>query len=104
MYSASDIVFVGKSLVKKGGQNPIEPASLGKPIIFGRYMFNFHDAVKIFLENNAGIEVGNKKGLYSALKFLLDNPEERKKLGANAREAIGKNSGANQKTIDLIIR
>jgi len=104
MYSASDIVFVGKSLVKKGGQNPIEPASLGKPIIFGRYMFNFQDAVKIFLENNAGIEVEDRKGLYSAVKFLLDNPEERKKLGANAREAIGKNSGASQKTIDLIIK
>jgi len=104
MYSASDIVFVGKSLVKKGGQNPIEPASLGKPIIFGRYMFNFQDAVKIFLENNAGIEVEDRKGLYSAVKFLLDNPEERKKLGANAREAIGKSSGASQKTIDLIIK
>ena len=104
MYSASDIVFIGKSLVKKGGQNPIEPASLGKPIIFGRHMFNFQDAVKIFLENNAAIEVEDKKGFYSAVKFLLDNPEERKKLGANARKAIGKNSGAARKTIDLIIK
>ena len=67
-------------------------------------MFNFQDAVKIFLENNAGIEVEDRKGLYSAVKFLLDNPEERKKLGANARKAIGKNSGAAQKTIDLIIK
>lgn len=104
IYSASDIVFVGKSLVKKGGQNPIEPASLGKPIIFGKYTSNFHDVVKIFLENDAAVEVEDKEELYSAIRFLLDNPEERKKLGANAREAISKNSGSSRRTIDLILR
>jgi len=104
MYAAADIVFVGKSLVKKGGQNPIEPASLGKPIIFGRYMFNFQDASKILLECKAALEAESREGLYSAIKFLLNNPEERKKLGVNAREAIGKNSGSAQKTINLILK
>ncbi len=103
MYAAADIVFVGKSLVRKGGQNPIEPASLGKPIIFGRHMFNFQDAAKILLESKAALEVENSEGLYSAIKFLLDNPEERKKLGINAKEAISKNSGSAQKTIDYIL-
>ena len=103
MYSASDIVFVGGSLVKKGGQNPIEPASLARPIIFGRFTFNFHDVIKIFLENDAGIEVENKEELYSAIRFLMGNPKERKKLGANAKEAINKNSGSCQRTIDLIL-
>jgi 3-deoxy-D-manno-octulosonic-acid transferase len=102
MYAASDIVFVGGSLVKKGGQNPIEPASLAKPIIFGRYTFNFQDVVKIFLENDAAIEVKDKEGLYSALRFLLDKPEERKRLGINAKDIINKNSGSSQRTIDLI--
>ncbi|MDO8603442.1 MAG: 3-deoxy-D-manno-octulosonic acid transferase [Candidatus Omnitrophota bacterium] len=104
IYAAADIVFVGKSLVKKGGQNPIEPASLGKPVIFGRLMFNFQDAVKILLEYKAAVEVEGDEGLYSAIRFLLDNPEERKKLGINAREAIGKNSGSSQKTIELILK
>lgn len=104
MYSASDIVFIGKSLVKKGGQNPIEPASLGRPIIFGRHMFNFQDVSKILLESKAALEAEDTGGLYSAIKFLLDNPEERKKLGINAKEAISKNSGSAQKTIDHIIK
>src|SRR3990167_3435185 len=103
MYSAADIVFVGGSLVKKGGQNPIEPASFGKPIIFGKYTFNFHDVIKIFLENDSGIEVDDKEGLYSAVRFLLNNPEERKRLGINAKDTINKNSGSSQKTIDLIL-
>ncbi|OIO34771.1 MAG: hypothetical protein AUJ70_00305 [Candidatus Omnitrophica bacterium CG1_02_40_15] len=104
MYSASDIVFMGGSLIKKGGQNPIEPASLGKPIIFGRYTFNFHDVTKIFLENVSGIEVDNKEGLYSAIRFLLNNPEDRKRLGINAKDTINKNSGSSQRTISLIIK
>ena len=103
MYSASDIVFVGGSLVKKGGQNPIEPASLSKPIIFGRHTFNFQDVTKIFLENEAGIEVENKEEFYSAVRFLMDNPRDRKKLGINAKDAINKNSGSSQRTLDLIL-
>ena len=103
MYSAADIVFVGGSLVKKGGQNPIEPASMMKPIIFGKYTFNFQDVVKIFLENDSGVEVDDKEGLYSALKLFLDNPGYRNKLGINARDTIIRNSGSSQRTIDLIL-
>ena len=103
MYSAADIVFVGGSLVKKGGQNPIEPASLMKPIIFGKYTFNFQDVIRIFLENDSGVEVDGKEGLYSALKLFVDNPGYRNKLGINARDTIIKNSGSSQRTIDLIL-
>jgi len=104
MYAAADIVFVGKSLVRKGGQNPIEPASLGKSIVFGRHMFNFQDAAKILLESKAALEAEDSGGLYSAIRFLLDNPEERKKLEINAKEAISKNSGSAQKTINHILK
>ena len=104
MYSASDIVFVGGSIVKKGGQNPIEPASLAKPIIFGKFTFNFQDIIKIFLESEAGIEVENREELYSAMRFLLDNPRERKRLGVNAKDTISRNSGSSQRTMELIRR
>ena len=102
VYSAADIVFVGGSLVKKGGQNPIEPASLARPVIFGKFTFNFQDVVRSFLENSAAIQVDDKDELYSALRLLLDDPKERKRLGANARETVDKNSGSSQRAIDLI--
>ncbi|MGH9797794.1 MAG: 3-deoxy-D-manno-octulosonic acid transferase, partial [Candidatus Polarisedimenticolia bacterium] len=35
LYAAADLVFVGGSLVSRGGQNPLEPASLGRPVLFG---------------------------------------------------------------------
>jgi len=102
VYSAADIVFVGGSLVKKGGQNPIEAAGLAKPIIFGRFTFNFQDVVRSFLENRAAIQVENKDELRSAIQFLIDNPEERKKMATNAKDTVIRNSGSSQRTIDLI--
>ncbi|MFC1624265.1 3-deoxy-D-manno-octulosonic acid transferase [Candidatus Omnitrophota bacterium] len=103
VYSASDIVFVGGSLVKKGGQNPIEPASIAKPIILGKFTFNFQDVVKSFLENGACIQVKNKDELYSAVRSLIDDSEERKSLGISALGTVTKNSGSSQRTIDLIL-
>jgi 3-deoxy-D-manno-octulosonic-acid transferase len=74
-----------------------------KPIIFGKYTFNFQDVIRIFLENDSGVEVDGKEGLYSALKLFVDNPGYRNKLGINARDTIIKNSGSSQRTIDLIL-
>ncbi len=102
IYSASDIVFVGGSLVKKGGQNPIEPASLAKPIIFGKFTSNFQDVVKSFLEDSAVIQVEGREELESAIRSLIVNPKERKELGLKARETINRNSGSSQRTVSLI--
>jgi 3-deoxy-D-manno-octulosonic-acid transferase len=103
MYAAADVVFVGGSLVKKGGQNPIEPASLAKPIIIGRFTFNFHDVTRAFLDNDAAIKVESRDELYETLRFLLDNPKERKRLGVNAKDTVTKNSGSSQRTVELIM-
>ncbi len=104
VYSASDIVFVGGSLVRKrGGQNPIEPAALSKPVIMGKFMSNYQDLVTSFLQNGAAIQVENQDELYSAIRLLLDNPKERKRLGMNAKDTVDKNSGSSQRTIDLIL-
>jgi len=103
MYSAGDIVFVGGSLVKRGGQNPIEPASFAKPIIFGKYTYNFQDVIRMLLEKNAGIEVQDRPGLCKAIKGFLDDPEKRNQMGCNARAIVDKNSGSCQRTIAQIL-
>jgi len=104
VYSASDIVFVGGSLVeKRGGQNPIEPAALSRPVIMGRFMSNYQDVVKAFLKDKAVIQVQDKDELYSTIRLLLEDPIERKRLGTNARETVDKNSGSSQRTIDIIL-
>lgn len=101
-YALADIVFIGGSLIKKGGHNILEPASLRKPVIFGPHMFNFRDIAGMFLENNAAIMVHNQLDLASAVELLLNNSFRVRQLTNNAREVIMRNQGATKRNIQAI--
>lgn len=101
-YFAADIVFVGGSLVKKGGHNILEPASLKKPIIFGPYMFNFRDVSKLFSENEAAITVRNEHELAGKIKEILTNDHLVKQLVQRAYELILKHKGATERNVQVI--
>jgi 3-deoxy-D-manno-octulosonic-acid transferase len=101
-YSIADIVFVGGSLVKKGGHNILEPASLEKAILFGPYMFNFRDIRDLFLQDNAAILVHNREELKTAIRNLLNNPGEIATLGRRAKNLILSNQGATKKNLQFI--
>lgn len=83
-YSIATVVFVGKSLYGRGGQNPIEPAGLGKPVIFGPYMDNFAKVADEFIRHGAAVQVSNEQEL---LKRLIDSlPQKKSAAGlVNAR-------------------
>lgn len=102
-YALAEIVFVGGSLVKKGGQNILEPAWLGKPILFGPYMFNFQDSAELFLANQAALLVNHKKELEAKIRELLIHPRLAQEMGQQAKELIIKNTGATQKNQELIL-
>ena len=97
------MVFVGKSLTAKGGQNPIEPAALGKPVIFGPNMQNFADVVRIFLAQHGAVQVRNAAELEDALAMLLADPARRSYLGGNAQRIVQENQGAVERTVDMIV-
>ncbi|MCX5693980.1 MAG: 3-deoxy-D-manno-octulosonic acid transferase [Candidatus Omnitrophica bacterium] len=101
-YSAADIVFVGGSMVKKGGHNILEPASLKKPVIFGPYMFNFREISELFLKNQAALVASNDKELTDKVKEILSSSLLAKGLGQRAYEVIIKNRGATNKTVQII--
>lgn len=101
-YQIADIVFVGGSLVKKGGHNILEPASFAKPIIFGPYMFNFRDISELFISNNAAIRVKTKDEFYAAIKELLMNKAKADSLGEKALNLIEQNQKATQRNIDSL--
>jgi len=102
LYSLATIVFMGGSLIKRGGHNIIEPAISGKPIVFGPYMFNFKDMARSFLENNAALEVKNKRALKETLQLLLKDENRRIALGRNAKGLIDKSRGATERNIDEV--
>lgn len=102
LYNAATLVFVGKSLTGGGGQNIIEPASMGKPVLFGPSMENFREAARVLLENNAAVQVGNARELREAVLALLDNEEECRELGRRASETMARSRGATQRNLNLI--
>ncbi len=102
-YSIAHIVFVGGSLVAKGGHNILEPAALAKPIIFGPQMFNFRDISQLFLHNEGALLVRNQEELESSVRNLLSDPSLMSALGQHARELLIKNQGATQRNLHCIM-
>jgi 3-deoxy-D-manno-octulosonic-acid transferase len=103
-YNIADLVFVGGSLVKRGGHNILEPAALEKPILFGPYMFNFSDIAELFLSHQAALRVADKEELILKVKELLSNPSQAQNLGHRAKELMQKNAGSTQRNVALISR
>ncbi len=101
-YRFADIVFIGGSLVKKGGHNPIEPAVYGKAILFGAHMANFKEIRDRFIADSAAVEVGSPQELELVMRRLLSSRHEREGLGERARQLIEKNRGAAERTIDFL--
>jgi len=101
-YAASDMVFVGGSLVKKGGHNIIEPACFAKPVICGRHMFNFRDIAELFLKSGACISVATPQELEKAIDGLASDPSAAAELGKKARNIVVENQGATLKNLECI--
>lgn len=102
IYARARVVFIGGSLVKRGGHNILEAAVWGKVVLFGPYMFNFRDIIEPFLDNNAAFMVEDKEQLKKALQTLLGNPDEREEIGMRAKEIVEKKKGATERNIQLI--
>ncbi|MDQ1239636.1 MAG: 3-deoxy-D-manno-octulosonic-acid transferase, partial [Thermodesulfobacteriota bacterium] len=104
VYSVASVVFVGGSLVKKGGQNIIEPAVWEKIVVFGPSMEDFRDARDILIGCRSGIEVRNVKELVSAFQRVLADPATYRTLAANGRETLMSHRGSAARNAQFISR
>jgi 3-deoxy-D-manno-octulosonic-acid transferase len=93
-YQASDMAFVGGSLIKRGGHNPIEPALLGKTILVGPYTFNFADITDQLLQVNGAVRCQDAEQLESVVLDLAGQASQRYRLGQTALRFAEKNQGA----------
>lgn len=100
-YGQADMAIIGGSFVDKGGQNPIEPAALGLPVVFGPSMENFHGIADILVRSGGARQVA-LADLEPCLEELLRQPERRKTMGANARQAVEHSQGATERTLQLL--
>jgi 3-deoxy-D-manno-octulosonic-acid transferase len=102
-YSMADLVFVGGSLIDIGGHNVLEPAAVGKPVVFGPYTQNFRDAVNQLLGKQAAIQVPDTASLYRVFDELLKQPDRSAAMGIKAREVMTENTGAVDRSVKRIL-
>ncbi len=102
-YSMASVVFVGKSLTEHGGQNFIEPAALGKPVVVGPNTENFPGVIRDFLAADAIVQVQDAAGLENAVGKLLDDPSLRIAYGTRAAELVRSKRGAMHATVELVL-
>jgi 3-deoxy-D-manno-octulosonic-acid transferase len=101
-YGACDIAFVGGSLVPRGGQNMLEPAALGKAVIFGPHVDNFRTDVDLLLAGGGCVQAGAPELLEAELEALLRDGGRRAALGQNALAVIRRNQGATARTLEIL--
>jgi len=107
-YELAQIVFVGGSIVDKGGHNVLEPAASGMPVVTGAHTHNFQAIVELMHEAKAIVQLPRLEGCAAsdevayAFRKLLENAEERAELGRRARQLVIDNQGAANRTIELI--
>jgi 3-deoxy-D-manno-octulosonic-acid transferase len=101
-YRCATTVFIGKSLMAQGGQNPAEAVAAGVPVVFGPNMQNFASLVSSFLRAKAAIEVTDAGSLEAAWDELLRSPELRTKMSHAAAECLAVHRGATARTVEII--
>jgi 3-deoxy-D-manno-octulosonic-acid transferase len=107
-YALAAVVFVGGSIVDRGGHNVLEPAAAGAPVITGAHTHNFHAIVSLLNEAGAIVQLSPAEGdvaaaeLARVLQDLLANSERRTALTTRAKQLIANNQGAADRTVEII--
>lgn len=94
LYGLATAAFVGASLVRQGGQNPMEPAAWGVPVAFGPDMADFKDAAEALERAGASQLVNNAEELAAWWDQMLSSPERAAATGRAARRVVEGWSGA----------
>jgi len=102
-YRQGHVAFVGGGFdPKHGGHNILEPALLGLPVIYGKYMGNFEEEARLLTESGGGIQIERPEDLTPVLEKLLSAPEEILRRGTLAAETVQQQKGAVNRNLDLI--
>jgi 3-deoxy-D-manno-octulosonic-acid transferase len=101
-YAASDVAFVGGSLVPVGGHNLLEPAAIGLPLVSGPHVYNAQDISDMFINLGACHIVKDAEQLAQAVGELLDDPAGAAAQGDRGREIVQQNRGALARLLTLL--
>lgn len=98
-YRVAGAAFLGGSLAPQGGQNPIEPAKLGVPILHGPHVGNFADVYQMLADAGAVTTVTEARGLAEAAARMLNDPAAAERAAREARACVERSTGAIERTL-----
>ncbi len=87
-FAAAELVFVGGSLVPRGGHNPLEPAAMGRPILVGPHTDHFQGPVALLKESGALLQVAGPRDLLDTMQPLMNDPARRARMGRSAKAVV----------------
>ena len=102
--AAADVVFMGGSLVPVGGHNILEPAVLGRPVVYGPHMFNFAAIEAMFRDQEAARQVANAEELAGVVGEWLRQPALAEQYGRRGLAIVEANRGALEKLLRIVAR
>ena len=101
-YSVATVVFMGKSLTARGGQNPVEAIVADRPVVFGPQMENFASLARSLVAAGGALQPNDELALSETLGNLLRDAPERERLVGNARTVLSEHRGATDRTARLL--
>jgi len=102
-YAASDLAFIGGSLLPLGGQNLIEACGVGVPVLIGPHVFNFTQATADAVAAGAAVQVQDPADLARALRELFNDKARRTAMGGAASAFAARHRGATARTVDVLM-
>lgn len=102
LYAATDVAFVGGSMVAAGGHNILEALAVGTPVLFGPYMENFKEIAQGVRRQGAAIQCQNKSEVISAITGLYADAEYRQSLAEKGKTFVRQNQGAITRIFDIL--
>lgn len=102
VYAVADLAFIGGSLVRKGGHNPLEPAQFGVPVVIGPSYENFRGVVEHMRDADGIRTVQNCDELGATLIELLQNRALANAIGQRGRSMFEAQAGATARTVEML--
>lgn len=103
-YQRASIIFVGSSFAGDGSQDPIEPGSAAKAMVFGAKAGRFAELTRAFVQEEAAVLVRNPQEMDKALVELLEDEPRRLQMGRNAVKVVHQNLGPVDLTVEMILK
>ena len=98
-YAASDLAFIGGSLLPFGGQNLIEACATGKPVLIGPHTYNFAQASQLAVDSGAAMRVQDTTDLARSLQNFLSHPDQLAETGQAGLRFVSAHRGATEKAL-----